>query len=178
MKKKVQKKGKTDKKLEKNGEKIPKAGEKKGLKRKQALFVSEYCKDLNATQAALRAGYSKNRPDRAGEIGYQLLQKPPIKEAVDAKLKEIADKCDVTVEFVLNGLMENYRRAMTLVEVLDKEGKPTGVFEYEGAVANRALELMGKHLAMFTDNLKVDKMKPLVEVEDASTRRKKPKVEV
>ncbi|HGN6738866.1 TPA: terminase small subunit, partial [Pseudomonas aeruginosa] len=48
------------------------------LTAKQRRFVAEYLLDLNATQAAIRAGYSKNR---ASEIGYQLLQKPDITSA-------------------------------------------------------------------------------------------------
>ncbi|SUV40803.1 Terminase small subunit [Avibacterium paragallinarum] len=44
----------------------------RGLTDKQKRFVEEYLIDLNATQAAIRAGYSKNR---ASELGYQLLQK-------------------------------------------------------------------------------------------------------
>ncbi|MDU7531428.1 MAG: terminase small subunit, partial [Klebsiella sp.] len=45
------------------------------LTKKQRLFVDEYLIDLNATQAAIRAGYSTRR---ATEIGYQLLQRPEV----------------------------------------------------------------------------------------------------
>ncbi|HCF4311780.1 TPA: terminase small subunit, partial [Pseudomonas aeruginosa] len=45
------------------------------LTKKQRLFVDEYLIDLNATQAAIRAGYSTRR---AAEIGYQLLQRPEV----------------------------------------------------------------------------------------------------
>ena len=41
-------------------------------------------------------------------------------------------------------------RAMQRVRVLDREGKPIGVFTYNGQVANRALELIGKELGMLT----------------------------
>jgi len=40
---------------------------------------------------------------------------------------------------------------MQAVPVLDKQGEPTGEYTYQGAVANRALELIGKHLGMFID---------------------------
>ena len=45
----------------------------------------------------------------------------------------------------------NALRAMQLVRVLDEEGKETGVIAYNGHVANRALELIGKELGMFVE---------------------------
>jgi hypothetical protein len=47
--------------------------------------------------------------------------------------------------------MENANRAMQAQAVLDAEGKPTGEFRYNGAVANRALELLGIEIGMFID---------------------------
>lgn len=61
---------------------------------KQAKFVEEYCVDLNATQAAIRAGYSENS---AQEIGSQNLSKLIIKEAVRAKQEEHAEHCLVSI---------------------------------------------------------------------------------
>lgn len=143
------------------------AKDEHGLTRKQARFVKEYKKDLNAKQAAIRAGFS---PKTAEQYAYQLLQKTSVREAIDKQTLETNKKCELTVEFVVNGLMENYRRAMQLVEVLDKEGNPTGEFEYEGAVANKSLELLGKHLAMFTDAKKVEITIPKIRITDASGR--------
>jgi phage terminase small subunit len=65
------------------------------LNNKQAAFVREYAIDHNATQAALRAGYSERT---AEQIGYQLLQKTSVKEAVEAQTKEHAERCAVTVD--------------------------------------------------------------------------------
>ncbi|WP_227936020.1 terminase small subunit [Alkalihalobacillus deserti] len=53
---------------------------------KQQAFVHEYIKDYNATQAAIRAGYSRRR---ASEIGYQLLQKNTVSDAVQALQDDI-----------------------------------------------------------------------------------------
>jgi phage terminase small subunit len=58
----------------------------RGLKAKQQLFVQEYLVDLNATQAAIRAGYSVNC---ASEIGYENLRKPHIAAAIDSALMEL-----------------------------------------------------------------------------------------
>lgn len=57
-----------------------------GLTEKQEAFVNEYVRDFNATQAAVRAGFSKRR---ASEIGYQLLQKTTVREAINALRSDI-----------------------------------------------------------------------------------------
>ena len=51
--------------------------------------------------------------------------------------------------------MENAERALQHVAVLDKERKPTGEYRYDGSVANRALELLGKQQGMFIDRHEV-----------------------
>ena len=70
----------------------------KRLTPKQKIFIAEYVREFNATRAAIAAGYSPNRSDRAGEIGYQLLQKTPIREAVERatelRLKELGVHAD------------------------------------------------------------------------------------
>ena len=74
----------------------------KPLTQKQKTFVAEYLIDLNATQAAIRAGYSRKT---AMEQGYQLLQKTSvyaaIQEAVDARAK----RTQLTQDQVLNELV-------------------------------------------------------------------------
>lgn len=55
-----------------------------GLTAQQRLFVAEYLKDGNATQAAIRAGYSKKS---AEQIGYQLLQKTSVAQAIAQQQK-------------------------------------------------------------------------------------------
>ena len=61
----------------------------------------------------------------------------------------------LTQEWVLTRLMENAERALQHVAVLDKERKPTGEYRYDGNVANRALELLGKQQGMFIDRHEV-----------------------
>lgn len=55
--------------------------------KKQQRFVEEYCVDFNATQAAIRAGYSEKT---AGQIGHENLKKPEIKEAVEERLDDLS----------------------------------------------------------------------------------------
>ncbi|ETU81128.1 terminase small subunit [Pseudomonas paraeruginosa] len=73
------------------------------LTAKQRRFVAEYLLDLNATQAAIRAGYSKNR---ASEIGYQLLQKPDITSSIQAAMKERAERTRSDADYVVRRLEE------------------------------------------------------------------------
>ncbi len=72
--------------------------EKTRLTPKQARFIEEYLVDLNATQAATRAGYSAKT---AEQKGYQLLQKPAIKEAVEAAKQARSQRTEITADRVL-----------------------------------------------------------------------------
>ena len=53
--------------------------------------------------------------------------------------------------------MENVERAMEAIPVLDAAGNPTGKYAYNGNVANRALELLGKEQGMFVDRKEIGK---------------------
>lgn len=120
------------------------------LNAKQRRFVHEYLIDLNATQAAQRAGYSKRT---AYSQGCRLLKHAEVQAAVAAKREQVEERSAVTVEFVLKGLLTNFHRAMQAEPVLDDEGKPTGEYTYQANAANKALELMGKYLGMFVDKV-------------------------
>ncbi len=66
---------------------------------KQRRFVNEYCVDENATQAAIRAGYSQ---DTAGVIGHENLKKPYLSMAIKARMEEVAVAASITPEWVVN----------------------------------------------------------------------------
>ena len=124
---------------------------------KQA-FVNEYLIDLNATQAAIRAGYSEHT---ARSQGQRLLTNVDVSSAIQEAYSRRAERVEIDADFVLNGFRENYLRAMQVRPVLDKDDNPIGEYVWSGAVANKALEMIGKHLGMFTDrslsvNLNVD----------------------
>lgn len=128
---------------------------RKKLTSKQQRFVEEYLIDLNATQAAKRAGYSKNR---ASEIGHQLLQKTTVREAIDAAKLERAARQEIKQDYVLQNLKEIVERTMQRAPVCnskgeqlqDENGNNLWVFDAKGA--NKALELLGKHLGLFQGN--------------------------
>ena len=120
---------------------------------KQQRFVEEYLVDLNATQAAIRAGYSEKT---AYSIGHENLTKPDVLAAVVKARAKQQERTQVDADWVVERLIQNYERAMQLEPVHDRKGEPTGELQWAGPVANRALELLGKHLAMFTDRVELD----------------------
>jgi phage terminase small subunit len=129
------------------------------LTAKQQRFVEEYLCDLNATQAAIRAGYSEKT---ARFIASENLAKPNVRDAVSAGLKARSEATQVTAEWVVERLVENVGRAMQAEPVFDRGGNPTGEWTFQGSVANKALELLGKHAGMFTDRLHVEGELPVI----------------
>ena len=151
----------------------------KKLTNKQQRFVDEYLIDLNATQAAIRAGYSSKRADA---IGYENLRKPDIETAIQRAMSERAKRTEITQDIVLkelgrlgfsdirkyfyedgtlkaiHELDDDAAAAVASVEVEELfEGKGedrehigyTRKFKFWDK--NSALEKIGKHLKMFTD---------------------------
>ncbi|WP_423245457.1 terminase small subunit [Mannheimia haemolytica] len=70
---------------------------------KQKRFVEEYLIDLNATQAAIRAGYSEKT---AYSIGEENLRKPEIRSAIQEAKNKRSERTQITQDDVLNGLLE------------------------------------------------------------------------
>lgn len=129
---------------------------------KQERFVAEYLIDLNATQAAIRAGYSQKT---AGQIGEQNLKKLEIAEAIKAAMEKRADRNSVTQDEVISGLRELRdmamgKKPMRVTEILRVSGKPPKTIEidvkvFEAAAAKGALELLGKHIGMFKEKVEL-----------------------
>lgn len=105
------------------------------LNRRQTLFVSEYLVDLNAAHAAIRAGYSSRT---AKIIGYNLLHKPEVAEAVSAALEARAERLQLSSEDVLRSIVDIRGKALTGGQLTQ---------------ALKANELLGKHLKLFTDRV-------------------------
>lgn len=131
----------------------------KSLKPKEKRFISEFLLDNNATQSAIRAGYSRRS---ARQIANRLMTKDYIRCEIDGKLRKIEEKILVTKEFVIGGLKEVAERCMQHIPVMvfDKEKKlmtqkidegGEGVWEFDSSGANRSFELLGKHLSLFVD---------------------------
>ncbi len=151
---------------------------------KQQRFVEEYLVDLNATQAAIRAGYSEKT---AGRIGGANVQKVEIQNAIHEAMSKRSDRTAVTqdrvvkelarIAFVdptqvinfsngaiINDLSEDDRAVLAGVKI--KDGDTFSEREVKLLDKLRALELLGKHLGMFTDNFNFKGMIPVTIVDD------------
>lgn len=102
---------------------------------KQQLFVDEYLIDLNATQAAIRAGYSEKT---AYSIGDENLKKPEIKKAIEQAQQERQKRTLVTQDDVIRGLLTE----------AEWQGEGSSHSARVSAWAH-----LGKHLNMFTDKI-------------------------
>lgn len=131
---------------------------------KQQRFVEEYAVDLNALQAATRAGYSSKT---AGIQGHWLLRNPKVAHAIAEMRAKLTDECEVHTRDILNGLKEVIARCVEgkpkmvwdyklkcLVPAVDKESGAT-IFEFDSNGANRALELLGKYKGIWKDKLEL-----------------------
>jgi hypothetical protein len=74
-------------------------------------------------------------------------------------------------QWVIDKLIQNVDRAMEAEPVLDPKGNPTGEFKYNGNVANRALELLGKEIGMFVDRKEVAGPGAFSELNDEERRQ-------
>ena len=110
----------------------------KALNPKQQQFVAEYLVDLNATQAAIRAGYS---PKTAGVQGFDLLRKPEIAAAIESLRNEHAKNTGLTVERVLTEAMR--LAFFDIRKLTDAEGNPLPISQLDDdtAAAIQGLEL-------------------------------------
>ena len=87
------------------------------LNQRQELFCREYIKDLNGTQAAIRAGYSPRTADR---MAYELLKKPEIQAFVLQSKAERVEEVKVDANYVLKRLIEIDE--MDVADILDDGG--------------------------------------------------------
>jgi phage terminase small subunit len=147
------------------------------LSDKQRRFCEEYLIDLNATQAAIRAGYS---PRTANEQASRLLAKVSIRSCIDISLAELSKRTGVTAERVIRELAKiafvNPPNAINIddaminryatdedtaciqsikVKVIPTKDGEVVEREIKFADKTKALELLGKHQGLFTDNINI-----------------------
>lgn len=172
------------------------------LTAKQQRFCDEYLIDLNATQAAIRAGYSKKT---ANEQGARLLVNVSIQKKISELQKEREKRTEITQDSVLHELAliafakaSDYAKVVekdamvevegNMIPVLDENGNPVKYrtvepiltdeltedqkkaiavikkgrdgFEIKPYSKIQALELLGRHLGMFTDKVEVKNTTP------------------
>ena len=121
---------------------------------KQKHFCIEYLIDLNATQAAIRAGYSKKT---AKVIGQENLTKPDIKKYIEQQLKQIKNEKIADVQEVLEYLTAVMRgEQKEQVALLTGEGVQNLVQKDVSAKDRlKAAELIGKRYGLFTEKMEL-----------------------
>lgn len=154
------------------------------MTKKQKRFVEEYLVDLNATQAAIRAGYS---PQTARDIGCENLTKLNIQNAIATAMAERSRRTGINQDRVIQEIAK--LAFLNPVDVIDMDeatikgeanrddtaciasvkvkvipGEDGNITEREIKTYDKlkALELLGKHLGMFSDKLKVEGAIPVV----------------
>lgn len=98
------------------------------LTNKQKLFVKEYLIDLNATQAAIRAGYSVSSADR---IGPELLGKTCVANAIKEAMDKRTERTKINADYVLNRLVEIDQ--LDVIDILQDDGKLKPIQEWTKA---------------------------------------------
>ena len=144
------------------------------MTQKQKRFIEEYLIDLNATQAAIRAGYS---PDTAKAIGSENLTTPDIRAQIDRAMAERSKRTGVNAERVVQELAKiAFVNAAEVIDPKTATVKEDALPEDTAAIQSvkvktfgedglereikmadklKALELLGKHLGMFKDRIEL-----------------------
>lgn len=155
---------------------------------KQQRFIEEYLIDLNATQAAIRAGYSTHS---ASSIGRENLNKLEIKSAIEKALAERSKRTGINADRIVEELAkiaflnptdiinindasikEESKRedtaAINYIKIKSSVGENGEMIEREIKTYDKikALELLGKHIGMFSDKFKIEGSIPIVIQED------------
>lgn len=148
------------------------------LNEKQKRFADEYLIDLNATQAAIRAGYS---PRSAGEQASRLLKNAKVRAYIDERMAELSRRTGVNQERILRELARiAFVNAPDLINMEDATVREDATVDDMAAIASvrvkviptengqgiereirladkiRALDLLGKRFAMWTERQQID----------------------
>ena len=130
-------------------------------------------KDLNATQAAIRAGYSEKT---ARNIACENLTKPYIQEYIQELQEGIKKRNQITVDEIMQDLIEVKNRCLQNVPVMyfdkiDKEWKHEGkedgepVYKFDSNGATKALDLLGKIIGAYEKDNEQKRELPVINIE-------------
>lgn len=142
------------------------------LNEKQKIFCQEYMKDLNGTQAAIRAGYSEKT---ARSIGNRLLTNVDIQAYIQELQEGIRKRNQITVDEIMSDLIEVKNRCLQNVPVMyfdkiDKEWKHEGkefgepVYKFDSNGATKALDLLGKIIGAYEKDNSQKRELPVVNI--------------
>lgn len=129
---------------------------------KQERFVQEYLIDLNATQAAIRAGYSAKT---AQEQGSRLLSHVMVSDAIKTAQEARSERVGVSQDYVLAAITETMERCRQVAPVLnrkgeqvlceDRNGNLVPAFTFDASGVLKGAEILGKHLGMFKEKVEM-----------------------
>ena len=144
---------------------------------KWEIFAQELAKGKTADQAYVDAGYRQNSGNAVTLKGKQSISNR-VRELLEARDRmhaqstaKAVERASLTKEWIIAGLMENAERALQAVQAKNANGDPVGDFKYEGSVANRAFELLGKELGMFIDRKETGAPGEFAELDSEGIRR-------
>ena len=137
------------------------------LSPKEERFCQEYVLDYNGTKAAIRTGYKKSN---AASQATRLLKKAEVSARVRELQREMAERLALSQDFVVTQLIETYNQCKEATPVMrynydTGEMEETGMYQFDGKNALKALELLGKHLGMF-DKQRKDQVPEGVQIVD------------
>lgn len=123
------------------------------------IFAQQIAKGASQRDAYRLAGFKVDNIKAADASASKLLSSSKVADRVAELQTQVAERIvettGVSKSWIIAKLVENVERAMQATPVYDKKGEPTGEYTYQGNVANRALELIGKEHGMFIDRKEV-----------------------
>lgn len=125
------------------------------LTQKERMFVEEYDRDGNGTQAAIRAGYAAGKKNASAAVqASKLLRSAKISAYRRARATELCRQLGISRETIRLNVMDIYRRCMTAEPVMKydpnlREWVESGEYVFDSKGALKAMELLGKPLGMF-----------------------------
>lgn len=127
---------------------------------KQEAFCLAYIETGNASEAYRRAYNAKKmKPETVNRTAKEMMDHPKIAATIaelrEKVTEEAVKKLEISKEWVLEELVQVVSMAKQAEPVTDAQGNPTGEYKQNLAAANRALELIGKELAMFIDRKEI-----------------------
>lgn len=134
---------------------MPKKDNPHGLTDKQEMFCREYLIDLNATQAAIRAGYSEKS---AHSDGPRMLANADIQKRLQGLKEARSEEVGMSAESVLKDIIEIQQRCMQSAPVTNRKGDQiqdeagNNLWRFDARNALKASELLGKHVDLFNQH--------------------------
>ncbi len=122
----------------------------RGLTDRARRFLAEYLQDFAPGAAWERAFGKHDHPFRKAR---QILKRSAVRAAIDLAIAKRAERIDVNAEWVALRLVENVERSMQARPKVGEDGR-VAEWRWDGAVANKALELLGRHVGFFRDTVR------------------------